>query len=102
MEAGVSHARASVEVDAPPEKVWKVIANPRNLPMWDRHITKVEGAPTNGLSKGSSYTTSIRFMGVGAKVEAEVLEIDPPRYSKIRWFRSRLRFQSSTLCPVDT
>jgi len=67
-----------------PEEVWKVIANPRNLPHWDRHITRVAGAPRNGLSKGSEYTTSVRFMGVGAKVDAEVLEIDPPRYSKIR------------------
>jgi uncharacterized protein YndB with AHSA1/START domain len=80
----VTRARVSVEMHAPPEDVWKVIADPRNLAKWDRHITKVTGAPSNGLTSGSGYTTEIRFMGIGAKVDAEVLEIDPPRHSKIR------------------
>jgi len=80
----MTHARVSVEVDAPAEKVWEVIANPRNLPQWDRHIAKVEGVPTNGLVKGSEYSARMRFMGVGVRVDAEVLDIDPPRYAKVR------------------
>jgi uncharacterized protein YndB with AHSA1/START domain len=80
----MTRARVSVDVNATPEDVWKVIANPRNLTRWDRHVTKVEGAPKDGLSKGSEYSTSIRFAGVGARVDAEVLEIHPPRYSKVR------------------
>jgi uncharacterized protein YndB with AHSA1/START domain len=80
----VTRAQVSVDVEAPADKVWRVIADPKNLSRWDRHITRVTGAPRNGLSKGSGYTTEVRFMGVGAKLDAEVLEIDPPRYSKIR------------------
>jgi len=80
----MSRAHASVEVRASPEDVWKVVANPRNLPRWDRHITNVEGVPPNGLAKGASYSTRVRFMGVGARVDATVLEMEPPHYAKIR------------------
>jgi carbon monoxide dehydrogenase subunit G len=83
-EAAVSRAHASVEVKASPEDVWKVVANPRNLPRWDRHITTVEGVPPNGLTRGSGYSTRVQFMGVGARVNAKVLEIEPPRYAKVR------------------
>jgi uncharacterized protein YndB with AHSA1/START domain len=80
----MTRARVAVDVNASPEAVWKVIADPRNLPKWDRHIVRVEGAPPDGLSKGSGYTTEVRFMGIGAKVDATVVDIEPPHYSKIR------------------
>ena len=51
-------AEASIEVEAPPEVVWEVASDPRNLPHWDRH--------------------TMRFMGVGARVQVEVLEWEPP------------------------
>ena len=72
------------EVDAPPEKVWEVVADPRNLTTWDRHIAAVRGVPENGLKRGSEYETEIRFMGIRVNVHADVIEIEPPRYSKIR------------------
>ena len=80
----VTEARVTVEVDAPPELVWGVISDPRNLSRWDRHITKVEGVPEEGLGVGVRYTTELRFVGVAGVVDAEVLEWDPPRSSKIR------------------
>lgn len=72
------------EVDAAPEHVWAVVADPRNLTRWDRHVTGVTGVPPGGLEPGTEYTTEVRFMGVKARVRAEVLEIEPPRYAKIR------------------
>jgi carbon monoxide dehydrogenase subunit G len=80
----VSRAHVSVEVGASAQDVWNVVANPRNLPRWDRHIAKVEGVPANGLTEGSSYSTQLRFMGVGARVDATVLEIDPPHHATIK------------------
>jgi uncharacterized protein YndB with AHSA1/START domain len=80
----MSRARVTVDVQASPEEVWEVIADPRNLPRWDRHVTKVDGVPDGGLSKGSEYSTQVRFMGVGARMEAKVLKIEPPRYAKVR------------------
>ena len=73
-----------MDIDAPLDQVWKVVADPRNLPRWDRHILSVSGVPRGGLEVGSTYTTEIRFMGARAQIQAEVLEIDPPKFSRIR------------------
>jgi carbon monoxide dehydrogenase subunit G len=69
----------ALEVDAPPERVWEVISNPRNLPHWQRHITRVTGVPKSGLGEGASYTVDLRFLAVRAKIRARVLEWEPPR-----------------------
>jgi uncharacterized protein YndB with AHSA1/START domain len=80
----VSRVSVSVDVDASPEDVWKVVEDPRNLPRWDRRITKVHGVPKGGIEEGTEYTTIMSFMGVRAHVDVEVLEIKPPEYSRIR------------------
>lgn len=73
-----------VEVDAPPEAVWEVVSDPRNLPHWDRHIVRVTGVPATGLAEGLRYVTEMRFMAFHARVGAEVLEWEPPRRATIR------------------
>lgn len=76
--------RASAEVQASPERVWAIVSDPRNLPHWDRRIEAVEDLPADGLERGATYTTVMRFMAVHGHVHAEVLEWDPPRRSTIR------------------
>ena len=73
-----------IVVDAPPQTVWEVISDPRNLPHWDRHIVRVDGVPPDGLHEGTRYTTEMRFMAFRTNVDGEVLEWDPPRRSRIR------------------
>lgn len=80
----MSVVEASAVVDASPERVWTVVADPRNLPRWDRHITRVDGVPTGGLEAGSTYRTEVRLMGVRATAEASVLQMREGAYSKIR------------------
>src|SRR4051812_41651085 len=82
--APMTVVRASIDVDAPPERVWKVVSDPRNLPLWDRHIESVEGVPPEGVREGSRYTTVLRLISVHAQVPAEVLELDPPRMGRVR------------------
>ena len=77
-------ASVSVEVAAPPERVWDVAADPRQLPRWERHILSVEDLPPDGLSKGARYTVVMRFVAVRARVRAEVLEWSPPGYAAVR------------------
>lgn len=67
-----------VVVEAPPERVWEVVSDPRKLSHWDRHVTAVAGIPPEGLSMGTRYMTEMRFMAAHAHVEAEVLEWEPP------------------------
>jgi carbon monoxide dehydrogenase subunit G len=72
-----TRAEASIEIDAPPETVWKVASDPRNLPHWDRHIEAAHVARET-LGPGSRYEVRMRFMAVTARVEVEVLEWEPP------------------------
>lgn len=69
----------AVEIDAPADRVWGVISTPNNLPHWQRHISRVIGAPRNGLRQGATYTVELRFLALRAKVRARVLEWEPPR-----------------------
>ncbi len=80
----MTRVETSVHVAAPPERVWAVVSDPRNLPRWDRHIVGVEGVPEEGLREGVSYTTVLRFMGVRARVRAEVLAWEPPHRAVVR------------------
>jgi hypothetical protein len=71
------------EVDAPPEGVWAVVADPWNLPNWERHIVAIEGVPAGGLEQGAGYTAVVRFMGIRTAVRCRVLEWDPPTWALI-------------------
>jgi len=73
----------SVEVDAPPERVWKITSDPRNLPHWDRHIESVH-LPEGPLGPGVHYRVVMRFVAVRTTVAAEVLAWDPPWHAEIR------------------
>jgi len=83
-DASVTTVEIDLVIEAPPEAVWEVISDPRNLPHWNRHITKVEGVPADGLQQGTRYLTEMRFLAFHTDVEGEVLRWDPPRYSVIR------------------
>jgi uncharacterized protein YndB with AHSA1/START domain len=80
----MGHVSIDMEIEATPEEVWTVVSDPRNLPRWDRHISAVRGVPDDGLARGDHYTTELRMFGVRGTVEAEVLEMDPPKRSRIR------------------
>ncbi len=71
-------------VEAPPEEVWGVIADPRNLPRWNKYIRSVHDLPEEGLHPGARYWTNMSAMGVSFRVDAQVEELDPPRFARIR------------------
>ena len=73
----------SVEVDAPPERVWEVASDPGNLPQWDRHIVRVR-LPEGGLGPGVEYEVDMGFMAVQTTVQATVLEWEPPWHCVIQ------------------
>lgn len=77
----IGHAEV---VDAPPQEVWRVISDPRHLPRWNQHIRAVHDVPEDGLRQGTRYWTEMSIAGVRFRIRAEVLMIDPPRYSEIR------------------
>ena len=81
--SGATVAEASIEIHAPPEVVWEVASDPRNLPHWDRHIEATHVARAD-LAAGSRYQVTMRFMAVTAKIQVEVLEWEPPWRAVLR------------------
>jgi uncharacterized protein YndB with AHSA1/START domain len=92
---------AEIEIDAPAERVWDLVSDPRNLPHWDRHIVRVTGVPKTGLEEGVRYTTEMRFMAVRAKVRARVLEWEPPRRATFRLEGLLDATVTSTVEPIE-
>lgn len=80
----VSVVEVLAEIEAPPDRVWDVVSDPRKLSHWDRHVESVEGVPASGLAEGVRYTTVMRFMSVRGHVVSEVLEFEPPHRAVIR------------------
>ncbi len=83
-ETPVTLIRHSEIVDASPAEVWRIVGDPRNLPRWNKHILAVHEVPPNGLRPGARYSTEMGGFGIRFKVLAEVEELEPPRYSRIR------------------
>jgi len=72
----------SVEIDAPPELVWEVTSDPRNLPHWDRHIVAVR-LPAEGLGPTVAYDVTMSFLGVRATIPCQVLSWEPPWHAEV-------------------
>ncbi len=80
----MTRIRESVTVEASPAEVWATVSDPTNLPRWNRHILAVHDVPENGLEAGSKYWTEMGGFGARFRVRAEVQEIRPLRYSRIK------------------
>ena len=69
----------SIEIDAPPERVWQVLSDTRAYDEWNPFVTRV----STRLESGEP----IRFMApLGTRdirIDARLLRVDPPR--EIRW-----------------
>ena len=78
----MSVVEASDVVNAPREKVWRVVADPRNLPAWDRRIIRVIGARSQ-IREGDDYDTEIGFMGVRTRIPVHVEVAEPPEYCRL-------------------
>jgi ligand-binding SRPBCC domain-containing protein len=80
----MTRIRESAIVDASPDEVWAVVADPRNLPRWNRSIVAVHDVPQDGLGKGDRYWAELGGFGVRLRVWAHVLELEKGRYAKVR------------------
>lgn len=64
--------RESVDIDAPPERVWAVVAEDvKNAPKWTPNLEKVEKLDDGPPGKGTRYRYHLSLPG-GHKVRVEV------------------------------
>jgi carbon monoxide dehydrogenase subunit G len=69
----------SVEIDRPPEEVYRLVMDPSRLHEWVSIHHDVLEAPSGGLKQGSTMTQSLKVAGQRFKVRWRVVEDDSPR-----------------------
>jgi len=68
----VATIREAVDIDAPPERVWAVVAGDvKNAPKWTSYLEKVENLDDGPAGKGTRYRYLLNLPG-GNKVTLEV------------------------------
>jgi len=73
---------ASIDIDAPPEKVWDVVMDPDRLGDWVTIHRKLESVTDNPLQKGSKLEQTLCLRGAKFKVRWEVDEYDEGKRAK--------------------
>ncbi len=76
-------AEFSVEVDATPPRVWRIVSDPRNIPYWERHVVRVD-VPDGEIGPGTTYRVEMGFMGIHVTVRGEIVRWEPPSHATIR------------------
>jgi carbon monoxide dehydrogenase subunit G len=70
----------SVEVAAPPERLYELVMDPTRLDEWVTIHHHLEGSPPARLERGSKLTQCLRLAGRRFKVRWTVVENDPCRH----------------------
>jgi uncharacterized protein YndB with AHSA1/START domain len=71
-------ARRTRTVQAPPEAVWRVVADPSHQPRWWPKVTRVEG-----VHEGTFTRVYMTEKGKAVRADFSVTEVDEPR--RRRW-----------------
>lgn len=71
--------RRSVDIAAPPERVWDLLENVRRLPEYSQSTDEVRGAPERLTEVGQQYVQVGRVLGVKLKSHWTVTAIEPGR-----------------------
>ena len=96
----MSTVEYSTEIDAPPELVWDVTSDPRNLAFWDARIRRVH-APEGGLEAGVRFDAEVGYRGIRTVISCEVMEWEPPELlpimpPKVARFSTQAALKAST------
>lgn len=72
-------AETTVELAAPPERVFELLMDPNRLGDWVTAHRSVSEVPVGGLEEGSSFRQKLRLARVAFEVEWTVTKLDPAR-----------------------
>jgi uncharacterized protein YndB with AHSA1/START domain len=74
----VSHVSATINIDAPPERVWEVALDPKRLADWVTIHRKLHEAPQGPVAKGDEMVQTLHLRGANFKVRWKASEVDAP------------------------
>lgn len=71
----------SIEIEAPIERVWDVVMDPRRLGDWVTIHEEVLDLPEGELHQGARFGQRMKLKGVPLKVRWEIVEWEPPTHA---------------------
>jgi uncharacterized protein YndB with AHSA1/START domain len=74
----MSGVHSAIEIDAPPERVWAVVMNPRRLGDWVTIHRRLGDVPAR-LVRGSTFEQTLNLRGAHLHVAWTVVDLDEPR-----------------------
>ena len=69
----------TIEIDAPPERVYETVTDPRCLDDWVTIHAGLKSSPDGELRQGSELVQCLKMAGRRFDVEWKVVEVDSPR-----------------------
>jgi uncharacterized protein YndB with AHSA1/START domain len=72
---------SSIDIAAPPERVWEIVMDARRLGDWVTIHRKLLSAPTQPVREGAHMEQTLCLRGVNFKVRWELEECQAPRHA---------------------
>jgi len=70
---------SSIDIDAPPEKVWTLIDRLEQWPQWMPSIKKIERVSKGPLTAGSQLSVTAKVSGLTVKLLMTIIKFVPER-----------------------
>jgi uncharacterized protein YndB with AHSA1/START domain len=74
----------TVEIDAPPERVWELVIDPRRHPEWVPSLRESYGLPDRPLEPGDTFSQRLCLVGQEVRMDWTLLEREDPRSAQWR------------------
>lgn len=88
----MANIREQVDIDAPPERVWAVVAEDvRNAPKWTTYLESVEKLDEGSPGKGTRYRYHLVLPGTKVTLEVEQDVYHKPRKCAGRFIKGPLK-----------
>ena len=77
----MSTVRVTIEIDAPPERVWEVVMDPHRLKDWVTIHRSVKDVSDDPLRQGSTMQQVLHMRGVSFHVNWKLVDINEPHHA---------------------
>lgn len=74
----MTRVHCTIEIDAPPERVWEVVMDPHRLADWVTIHRRVSDVPSR-MGRGATFEQTLNLRGAHLHVSWTVVDADPPR-----------------------
>ena len=88
----MARIREQVDIDAPPERVWAVVAEDvKNAPRWTTYLDRIDRLDEGALGKGTRYRYHLDLPGTKVTLEVEQDVYQKPRKCAGRFIKGPLK-----------